>query len=181
VTAQFRQCKACHEWIEVEKVTKVGLGFLCESCKTQAEAVICPDCGSRMVLRETQKFRYANSGEPRKFWGCSRFPACRATHGAHPDGRPLGIPGDAATKKARMEAHDAFDSLWKSGRMTRHQAYRAMQDLMGMSVNEAHIGRFTREQCSKLVALVYQEYPPLVAELLEDGEADHRLIDDSLL
>ncbi len=36
-------------------------------------SVICPECGSEMVLRTAQKG--SNIGQ--KFWGCSRFPKCR--------------------------------------------------------------------------------------------------------
>src|ERR1700735_1804929 len=74
--------------------------------------VICPDCGARMILRTTIKFSYRN-GQARKFWGCSRFPDCMATHGAHPDGSPCGIPGTAEVKALRIEAHGWFDRLWK--------------------------------------------------------------------
>jgi restriction system protein len=35
----------------------------------------CPQCGTEMVLRTAQ--RGAHTGE--RFWGCSRFPGCRAT------------------------------------------------------------------------------------------------------
>ncbi|MBS0328124.1 MAG: restriction endonuclease [Proteobacteria bacterium] len=38
----------------------------------------CPRCGSRMVLRTTKK----GAGVGSKFWGCSRYPACRGTRGA---------------------------------------------------------------------------------------------------
>jgi ssDNA-binding Zn-finger/Zn-ribbon topoisomerase 1 len=84
------------------------------------------------------------------FYGCNRFPQCRATHGAHPDGRPLGIPANKETKQARIRAHDAFDRLWKGGRMTRAQAYGWMQRAMDLSKDEAHIGRFSIEQCEAL-------------------------------
>jgi restriction system protein len=36
--------------------------------------VLCPKCGSEMVLRTAKKGIHAGQ----KFWGCSRFPACRA-------------------------------------------------------------------------------------------------------
>jgi hypothetical protein len=39
------------------------------------EAPACPQCGSKMVLREAH--RGANAGQ--SFWGCSRYPACRGT------------------------------------------------------------------------------------------------------
>lgn len=38
------------------------------------KSVVCPECGSEMVLRTARKG--ANVGQ--QFWGCSRFPACRA-------------------------------------------------------------------------------------------------------
>ncbi len=39
------------------------------------DSLICPECGSKMVLRTAKKG--PNIGE--KFWGCSRFPKCRIT------------------------------------------------------------------------------------------------------
>lgn len=115
--------------------------------------VTCPLCGSPMVLRMTTKFTYGD-GSHRKFWGCSSYPKCRAVHGAHPSGHPVGIPGDGPTKAARMAAHDAFDTLWKSGQMTRKDAYRAMQRAFGMTKDEAHIGNFSVDQCDRVVAWI---------------------------
>ncbi len=112
--------------------------------------VICPECGAPMVLRTTKRFTYRN-GQLRKFWGCSRWPECDGTHGAHPDGRPLGFPADKATKRARMEAHQLFDAWWKSGVMSRPQAYVRLQQLMGLSEEDAHISRFTKERCAEFV------------------------------
>ncbi|MBV8782508.1 MAG: topoisomerase DNA-binding C4 zinc finger domain-containing protein [Phycisphaerae bacterium] len=114
---------------------------------------ICPDCGAPMVLRSSPKFRY-RSGEPRKFFGCSRFPECTATHCAHPDGKPMGTPADTATKQARIRAHGAFDQLWKGPSAP-------------MSPDDAHIGRFTAEQCEQLIERL---------RLWSDGEIQPRLI-----
>jgi ssDNA-binding Zn-finger/Zn-ribbon topoisomerase 1 len=105
----------------------------------------CPECGSAMVLR-TSKFG--------PFYGCIEYPKCKAAHGAHADGRPLGTPADAVTKKARIQAHDAFDELWKGGAMSRREAYAWMQRAMGLSKDDAHIGKFTADQCDKLKTLV---------------------------
>lgn len=73
-------------------------------------AVICPKCGAEMALRSTNKY-LLKDGSPRKFYGCSRWPDCDATHGAHPDGRPLGVPGTDEDKKGRIAAHATFDAL----------------------------------------------------------------------
>lgn len=110
----------------------------------------CPECGAPMVLKTTTRYTY-RSGAPRKFYGCSKWPACNATHGAHESGEPLGIPANAETKVARIKAHDAFDLLWKSGAMTRKDAYRLMRELMGMTAEECHIGRFSKDECERLV------------------------------
>ena len=115
--------------------------------------VKCPDCGSYMVLRCTLKMTY-NNGKPRKFWGCSRYPLCSSTHGAHPDGTPLGIPGDKATKLARIEAHQAFDNLWKNGRCTRDEAYTELSKLMGLNKDDTHFARFTLQQCKTATELL---------------------------
>lgn len=126
----------------------------------KAHDVICPECGAKMVLRETTKFKW-NNGENRLFYGCSRFPACKGTHGAHPGGAPLGTPADAATKQARMRAHAAFDLLWKpiGARLTQDEAYLWMQSKMGMKSSEAHIGKFNAEQCESLISHVNQDKP----------------------
>ncbi len=38
------------------------------------EAPACPQCGSKMVLREAKRGTHVGQS----FWGCSRYPACRA-------------------------------------------------------------------------------------------------------
>lgn len=102
-------------------------------------------CGSPMKLRSS---RYG------PFYGCTRYPECDGAHGCHPDGKPLGTPADRATKAARIRAHDAFDTLYKSGRMTRKDAYRWLQTAMGMTKEECHIGRFTIAECDRVVSTV---------------------------
>lgn len=43
-----------------------------------AHDVRCGDCGAAMALR---------AGRFRPFYSCTRYPACRGAHGAHPAGR----------------------------------------------------------------------------------------------
>lgn len=108
----------------------------------------CPECGARMVLRRS---RYG------LFYGCERWPTCKGTHGAHAaTGEPLGFPADQETKAARIRAHDWLDRLWlgPTAPMRRREAYRWMREAMGLSREEAHVGRFTRELCARLVALI---------------------------
>jgi len=88
------------------------------------------------------------------------YPECKGSHGAHSDGKPKGKPGNAATKKARIEAHRLFDLIWKENLVrNRGAAYSWMQKAMSLSKAEAHIGEFSIEQCEKLLRAVYQDYP----------------------
>lgn len=108
------------------------------------DPVICGDCGADMNLRPS---RYG------RFWGCSNYPECKGTHGAHPNGDPLGIPADRETKNARIKAHAAFDKLhWDSA--SRREAYRWMQSAMGMTKKQAHIAKMNRNQCELLIATI---------------------------
>jgi len=112
--------------------------------------LMCPECGAPMELRPS---RFG------QFWGCTRYRAtgCKGSHGAHPDGSPLGIPANAATKAARVRAHAAFDLLWKEKHVdSRKAAYRWMQERLELSPEQAHIGSFSIEQCEALIVAVEQ-------------------------
>lgn len=63
----------------------------------------------------------------------------------------MGVPADRATRQARVRAHYVFDALWKSGRMTRKQAYSVLCKVMRKSEEDGHIGKFNREECERLV------------------------------
>ena len=115
--------------------------------------LICPNCKAKMVLRQTAKYTYKD-GSPQKFWGCSMFPECKTTHGAHPDGKPLGRPGTAEEKKARIAAHDAFDPLWQSGAMSRRKAYKWLSKQLGA---ETHIGAADVALCDRIIAVCEAE------------------------
>ena len=118
--------------------------------------LICPECGAQMILRETNKYTYGD-GSPRKFYGCTRFPECKAAHGAHPDGKPLGIPANKETKEWRIRAHAAFDDLWKSGKMKRGEAYVWLAKEMSIHINcsyfQIHIGELGIEDCQKVIRI----------------------------
>ena len=100
------------------------------------------------------ELRPSRFGEDRVYYACT-IAGCRGAHGAHSDGTPLGTPADRATKAMRIAAHEVFDRLWKSGRMTRKQAYAWMQDTLNLSKAEAHIGKFDSVMCSKLIRAVW--------------------------
>lgn len=113
---------------------------------TTAEEIRCGDCGAPMVLL---RGRYG------KFYGCSRYPECRGRHGAHlATGKPLGIPADAATRAARIRAHESFDLLWKGPvpQMRRGAAYAWLTMKMARP-DHIHIGELNLEECQRVVEI----------------------------
>lgn len=112
-------------------------------------SVMCPDCGAPMELRRS---RYG------PFYGCSQFPACRGSHGAHPDGKPLGIPANQETKNARIKAHAAFDRLWKGGRMSKSKAYAWLSETLMVERDKAHIAMLDKSQCELVVRAAENEF-----------------------
>lgn len=101
-----------------------------------------------------------------KFWSCD---PCKAHVGCHKAGAwlriggkkivsdgtlPLGRLANADLRKAKQEAHAAFDPLWKSRTMTRKLAYQWLADAMGISFDNCHIGMFDVDGCRAVVAAV---------------------------
>ena len=107
----------------------------------------CGECGAPMRLLESRMYG--------KFYGCIKWPECNGTHGAHQKtGKPMGIPANAETKKVRIKAHEAFDTLWKNNGLTRKEAYNWMQEILELTKEEAHISRFDKKTCEKLIDMI---------------------------
>jgi ssDNA-binding Zn-finger/Zn-ribbon topoisomerase 1 len=113
-----------------------------------AAALTCPECGAPMKLLRSTKY-------PKHpfFYGCSAFPVCRTTHGAHADGRPLGIPADRRTRGARIDAHAAFDPYWRARGWRREGAYHWLATQLGIERAQCHIGMMDAETCRRVVEL----------------------------
>lgn len=94
--------------------------------------------------------RLIETGDPDRPYGyrCIRS-RCPGWHGAHPDGSPLGVPGDKATKMARMAAHAVFDKLWLNGHLRRKEAYAALDAFMDLEPGSGHFASFNVEQCER--------------------------------
>jgi ssDNA-binding Zn-finger/Zn-ribbon topoisomerase 1 len=107
-----------------------------------AHELTCTQCGAPMRVKD---------GKFRSFYGCSRWPGCDGAIGMHADGTPLGTQADKGTRQLRIAAHAAFDQLWRSGRITRKEAYRWMCNRLKLSEDEGHIGKLNAEQCVQLV------------------------------
>lgn len=53
--------------------------------------------------------------------------------------------------EAKVCAHEVFDRIWKSRRMTRRQAYLWLRDLLGLKTEAAHIKYLNFDQCMEVI------------------------------
>ena len=107
--------------------------------------ISCAECGAPMVLRNS---RYGT------FYGCKRYPDCEGIHGAHQaTGAPLGKPADKETRQWRIEAHEAFDAVWRSGGVSRSKAYKRLAAALGIPNGDCHIGNFDMATCRRVVEI----------------------------
>lgn len=117
-----------------------------------SHAVTCPYCGepAALVFGEAL-YPHRPDLYAKQFYRCD---PCDATVGCHPGTtKPLGRMANAELRWAKMEAHTAFDRLWKAGSMTRSAAYAWLAGALGIEKSDCHIGMFDVEQCLR-VALV---------------------------
>lgn len=105
-------------------------------------------CGAAMQLLPS---RYSPEHH---YYRCVKYPVCDGSIGAHPDGTPMGIPADAATRDARKLAHRAFDQLWLSKRFKRAKAYEWLAKQLNLPVEKAHIAMFDLDTCLRVITLV---------------------------
>ena len=80
---------------------------------------------------------------------------CGAYVGCHKDGRPLGRLADAPLRRWKVNAHKAFDRLWKSGDMSKSEAYTWLAGQLGIQSRDCHIGLFDIDQCKEVVRFAF--------------------------
>lgn len=119
----------------------------------------CPHCGKQPKLKPDSRHLYGG----RDFgpvWECE----CGARCGCHKGtNKPLGTVADAATRKARNDAHAWFDQLWQDKRVfqSRREAYAWLQTQMFMTKKECHIAKMDIDQCKRVCELAKAKNPLL--------------------
>ena len=116
---------------------------------------ICRYCGGVIRLVPARSIYGASterlSMEGEYIYQCQN---CNARVGCHKGtARPLGNVANEVLRLKRMEAHRVFDALWKSGRMTRTEAYRWLAAQLHLPESRAHIGGFEMDQCQNVIEL----------------------------
>lgn len=135
----------------------------CRPERKPTPAPACPYCGAPAeFLASSERVYHGHDYGP--VYAC--FP-CGAWVGCHRGTtRPLGRLADAALRKAKIDAHDAFDRTWRAlharrqapepgytlGR-ARASRYRRLAELLGIAPQDCHIGMFDIETCRRVVAL----------------------------
>ena len=113
--------------------------------------LICPYCAAPAKL-VTGSIIYPHRPDlsTLMFWCC---PPCDAYVGCHKNTTtPLGRLANAALRRAKSNAHRAFDPLWKSGRITRRAAYQWLSENLGIPFEKTHIGEFNEAMCARVMA-----------------------------
>lgn len=111
-----------------EKQTKVIQGKICWYCGTKTE------------LKNTEYgYQY-------------KCPQCGAYVGCHKGTKKaLGRVADKELRAAKMLAHKAFDVIWKTGYMSRSEAYKWLGEKLDLPKKYVHIGYFGIDTCTRVV------------------------------
>jgi hypothetical protein len=118
-----------------------------EGRRRMAQEVFCPYCKGKAKFMSSREFYGRDYGS--NIYVCR---PCDAYVGTHKNSTtPLGTLANGPTREWRKYAHSKFDPMWKYGKKSRSKAYEWMRNVMGLTAEEAHIGRFNVEQCMRLV------------------------------
>jgi hypothetical protein len=119
---------------ERPKATREAKGLKCAE----------PGCDGTLELRWSPK-----TGS--FFYGCSGWPRCEGALPANEDGSPRGRPRTRELQGWRNRAHETFDRIWMDGHCSRGGAYGWLQEVMGMTTDEAHMYQMTIDQCKRVI------------------------------
>lgn len=132
--------------------------------RPKATPPVCPYCGKPAVFTPTSSEVY-HGRDYGPLWICR---PCLAWVGCHKGTRqPLGRLADAELRKAKLAAHAVFDPLWKSGRMTRKEAYRRLAKAMGLA-EPPHMGEMDLNMCQRVTGAVND----IDADMEAEGDPD---------
>ncbi len=101
--------------------------------------IYCPLCRSVMVLLE---------GKYGKFYGCSKYPKCKETHGAHPNGEPLGTPATSEIRSLRIVAHQELGRIWK---YSVNKERRKMYKWLKQNTESGHVSMMGKDEIMDLL------------------------------
>jgi|SRR6185369_12624458 len=116
--------------------------------------ILCPYCGAKAQLKDSSVIYGKSYGF---VWVCANYPKCDSYVGTHKnskDHKPLGRMANYELRELKKQCHRYFDNLWQQPQKwgyTRSEAYKKMQQVMGMTEYEAHIAKFNEQECQKFI------------------------------
>jgi len=111
--------------------------------------MICPYCNQSAELKDSSVIYGKSYG---LIYIC--FP-CNAYVGTHRGtNTPLGTLANSELRKLRKQCHSIFDIKWKSGKMSRFEAYVWLSKQLKIDINQCHIGMFDVDQCKKVMEVL---------------------------
>ena len=116
-----------------------------------ASKMRCPYCGGKVVYRSADGI-YRDNSKKINLYVCSHYPMCDAYVRTHQDTNiPVGSMANGKLRALRTTAHRYFDQLYKTGVMSKQEAYRWLADLIGAPLSEAHIGHLGEYYCKQVI------------------------------
>ena len=118
--------------------------------------VICDYCGEPAELVDSAIVY--NGRSYGNIWYCVKDSAYVGVHKNDNKNRPLGRLANKELREWKVNAHLAFDRLWKEGykdkksrNRERSRCYSLLSKKMGLHKSKTHIGMFDVDQCMKVV------------------------------
>lgn len=111
----------------------------------------CPYCGSTMRLRSADGI-YKDNPNHTMLYVCKHYPQCDTYVRTHPGTSiPVGTPAGPELRALRNEAHRYFDQLYRSGLMSKQDAYLWLAELLQAPLSQAHIGYLGEYYCKQVI------------------------------
>ena len=111
----------------------------------------CPYCGGTVTYRSAHGIYRENSRNV-MLYVCSNYPTCDAYVRVHEGTNiPVGTLANQQLRALRKQAHDRFNRLFLSGRMSRDDAYAWLSCVLDAPNAHAHIGRMSEYYCRRVI------------------------------
>lgn len=119
--------------------------------RKRTQAMRCPVCGANMILRSADGI-YRENLNHTMLYVCKNYPQCDTYVRTHPGTTiPVGTPANRELRALRNEAHHYFDQLYRSGFMSKQEAYLWLAGLLQVPLSQAHIGYLGDYYCREVI------------------------------
>ncbi len=119
--------------------------------RKRTQAMRCPVCGANMILRSADGIYHENLNHT-MLYVCKNYPQCDTYVRTHPGTTiPVGTPANRELRALRNEAHHYFDQLYRSGFMSKQEAYLWLASLLQVPLSQAHIGYLGDYYCREVI------------------------------